>query len=178
MSAIDLIILGILKQESCGAYEIQKALEYRKISKWVKVSSPSIYKKVLQLETKGMIAGKTEKSGKMPEKVVYSLTQSGEAYFNELMLSLSDMPITLMLDFNAVIVNLDKVSEETQEQCINAICKNIMDLRMNLRKMLEQRKHIPHNGQIVLQQQLGLAEVLEQWADELKNGQHNAIDDF
>ena len=30
-------------------------VEYRNISKWVKISTPSIYKKVLQLEEKGLI---------------------------------------------------------------------------------------------------------------------------
>ncbi|EEG88207.1 hypothetical protein COPCOM_03542 [Coprococcus comes ATCC 27758] len=28
-----------------GAYDIQKLVEYRNISKWVKISTPSIYKK-------------------------------------------------------------------------------------------------------------------------------------
>ncbi len=35
-----------------------------RISKWVKISTPSIYKKVLQLEEKGLISSHTEKDGK------------------------------------------------------------------------------------------------------------------
>ena len=50
MATIDLIVLGILKKESMSAYDIQKMVEYRNISKWVKISTPSIYKKVIQLE--------------------------------------------------------------------------------------------------------------------------------
>ncbi len=169
MSAIDLIILGVLKQEPCGAYDIQKAVEYRNISRWVKVSTPSVYKKVLQLEERGMIEGKTEKNGKMPAKVVYNLTKSGEEYFAELMRYLSDAPITLLFDFNAVIVNLDKVPAETQEQCLNAIYNNIIELRTGLSNMIEERKHIPQNGQSVMHQQLRLSEVLEKWVDEFKN---------
>ena len=45
MATIDLIVLGILKKEPMGAYDIQKLVEYRNISKWVKISTPSIYKK-------------------------------------------------------------------------------------------------------------------------------------
>lgn len=52
MATIDLIVLGMLKKESLSAYDIQKLVEYRNISKWVKISTPSIYKKVLQLEEK------------------------------------------------------------------------------------------------------------------------------
>lgn len=78
MATIDLIVLGILKRESLSAYDIQKLVEYRNISKWVKISAPSIYKKVLQLEEKGFIKGRIEKEGKMPEKAVYALTSQGE----------------------------------------------------------------------------------------------------
>ena len=73
MAAIDLIVLGMLKKEPMGAYDIQKLVEYRNISKWVKISTPSIYKKAIQLEEKGFIKGSTVKEGKMPEKVIYSL---------------------------------------------------------------------------------------------------------
>ena len=44
MATIDLIVLGILKKEPMSAYDIQKLVEYRNISKWVKISTPSIYK--------------------------------------------------------------------------------------------------------------------------------------
>lgn len=52
MAAIDLIVLGIIRQKPMSAYDIQKTVEDRNISKWVKISTPSIYKKVLQLEEK------------------------------------------------------------------------------------------------------------------------------
>ena len=39
MAAIDLIVLGMLKKEPMGAYDIQKLVEYRNISKWVKIST-------------------------------------------------------------------------------------------------------------------------------------------
>ena len=42
MSAIDLVVLGILKNKPMGAYDIQKVVEYHNISKWVKISTPSI----------------------------------------------------------------------------------------------------------------------------------------
>ena len=41
MATIDLIVLGILKKDPMSAYDIQKLVEYRKISKWVKISTPS-----------------------------------------------------------------------------------------------------------------------------------------
>ena len=98
MATIDLIVLGILKKESLSAYDIQKLVEYRNISKWVKISTPSIYKKVIQLEKKGYIKGAIVKEGKMPEKAVYSLTNAGEREFEKLMLGIASEPINIFLD--------------------------------------------------------------------------------
>ena len=64
MATIDLIVLGMLKKEPLSAYDLQKLVEYRNISKWVKISTPSIYKKVIQLEEKGYISSHIEKEGK------------------------------------------------------------------------------------------------------------------
>lgn len=50
MTRIDLIVLGMLKGNPLSAYDIQKLVESRSISQWVKISTPSIYKKTLQLE--------------------------------------------------------------------------------------------------------------------------------
>lgn len=46
MATIDLIVLGMLKKEPLSAYDLQKLVEYRNISKWVKISTPSIYKRL------------------------------------------------------------------------------------------------------------------------------------
>ena len=35
MAAIDLIVLGMIKAQPQSAYELQKNVEYRNISKWV-----------------------------------------------------------------------------------------------------------------------------------------------
>ena len=125
MATIDLIVLGILKKEPMGAYDIQKLVEYRNISKWVKISTPSIYKKAIQLEEKGFIKGEIVKEGKMPEKAVYSLTDEGEKEFVKLMMETASKPIHFFLDFNAVIVNLDKLPPESQQSCIASIEENI-----------------------------------------------------
>ena len=39
MSAIDLIVLGMIKEKEQSAYDLQKKVAYRNIFKWVKVSS-------------------------------------------------------------------------------------------------------------------------------------------
>lgn len=171
MAAIDLIVLGILKKESLSAYDIQKIVEYRNLSKWVKISTPSIYKKVIQLEKKGLINSSRIKEGKMPDKAVYSLTEEGEKEFEKLMLDISTKPIHFFLDFNAVIVNLESLSTEKQKRCLADIENNIKILKTNLEENLALKmtdSDIPEVGMAVLQQQLVLAKAIEAWIDSLK----------
>ncbi len=171
MATIDLIVLGILKRESLSAYDIQKLVEYRNISKWVKISTPSIYKKVIQLEEKGFIKSRIEKEGKMPEKAVYSLTEEGEKEFQNLMLEIAAKSINIYLDFNAVIVNLDELPQESQKVCLTSIENNVRQLKTYLEENLLAKGNapdVPENGMAVLQQQFILAQAIETWISSLK----------
>lgn len=171
MATIDLIVLGMLKKEPMGAYDIQKLVEYRNISKWVKISTPSIYKKAIQLEEKGFIKADIVKEGKMPEKAVYSLTEAGEKEFERLMLEIAAKPIHIFLDFNAVIVNLDSLTPSRQKSCIENIEKNLTSLKIYLEENLREKEkilEIPETGMAVLRQQLILVEAIEKWIASLK----------
>lgn len=166
MATIDLIVLGMLKREAMSAYDLQKLVEYRNISKWVKISTPSIYKKVIQLEQKGYIKSRIEKEGRMPEKAVYSLTKSGEKEFEKLMLETSNKPINIFLDLNAVIVNLECMSKSEQTKCLDNIENNMKTLKAYLEENLslkENNKDVPEIGFAVLQQQYILAQSIEKW---------------
>lgn len=171
MATIDLIVLGILKKSPMSAYDIQKLVEYRNISKWVKISTPSIYKKVIQLESKGFVKSDIVKEGKMPEKAVYSLTDAGAKEFERLMQEISAMPIHIFLDFNAVIVNLDSLPPEKQKACITDIRENVKTLKSYLEENLRLKENvpdIPETGMAVLRQQLILAEAIETWVASLE----------
>ncbi len=171
MATIDLIVLGILKKESMSAYDIQKLVEYRNISKWVKISTPSIYKKVIQLAEKGYITSTQVKDGKMPEKAIYTLTDSGNSQFEKLMLEISLKPIYIFLDFNAVIVNLDSLSRENQRACLANIEDNIKTLKSYLEENESLKKNapeIPETGMAVLEQQLILIQAIETWIASMK----------
>ncbi|MGC6176287.1 PadR family transcriptional regulator [Lacrimispora sp. 38-1] len=171
MAAIDLIVLGMLTKKPLSAYDIQKLVDYRKISKWVKISTPSIYKKVIQLEEKGYITSTTIKEGKMPEKAVYSLTAAGEKEFEKLMMEMSCKPIHIFLDFNAVIVNLHSLPKEKQRLCIENIEDNLTVLKTYLQDNINIKEispDIPKTGMAVLQQQFILVQAIETWIDSIK----------
>ncbi len=171
MATIDLIVLGMLTDQALSAYDIQKLVEYRNISKWVKISTPSIYKKVIQLEEKGYLSGNTVREGKMPQKAVYSLTEKGKDEFERLMLEISAQPIRIFLDFNAVIVNLDKLDAGNREACLRRIETSVTELKQYLEANLELKEvlpDIPETGLAVLQQQYILVQAIETWLASLK----------
>lgn len=171
MATIDLIVLGMLKKQALSAYDLQKLVEYRNISKWVKISTLSIYKKVIQLEEKGFLQSIAVRENNMPEKAVYSLTAIGEQEFTRLMGEISVQPIRMFLDFNAVIVNLDSVPLTMQQTCVANIEKGIQDLKVYLEENLREKENapeVPEIGMAVLRQQFVLAETIEAWIGELK----------
>ena len=172
MATIDLIVLGILKKEALSAYDIQKLVEYRNISKWVKISTPSIYKKVIQLENKGYIKSNLVKEGKMAEKAVYSLTDAGDKEFEKLMLEIASKPIHIFLDFNAVIVNLYSLPPEKRKSCLTEIEDNVKTLKAYLEENItlkENMPEIPETGMAVLEQQYILVQAIETWIASLSD---------
>ncbi|MDB0438893.1 PadR family transcriptional regulator [Clostridioides difficile] len=169
MATIDLIVLGIVKQQPQSAYDIQKVVEYRNISRWVKISTPSIYKKVIQLEEKGYIQSTVVREGRMPEKAIYSLTELGEKHFLDLMFDTASKPVNIFLDFNAVIVNLYSLTPEKQKLCLSSIEENIQTLKSYIEENIKTKSNVPETGKAILDQQLVLAQTLETWVNSLKD---------
>ena len=168
MAAIDLIVLGMIKKKPQSAYELQKNIEYRNISRWVKISTPSIYKKVIKLEEKGYLISETQKNGKMPEKTIYSLTKSGEEKFLSLMEENADKVVNIFLDFNAVIMNMDLVSDDLKDILLDKIELRLDDLKNILELNRQEKQNIPIIGKNILQQQYDIAIILREWIEKFK----------
>ena len=107
----------------------------------------------------------------MPEKAVYSLTDAGKEEFEKLMIEISCKPINIFLDFNAVIVNLESMSKESQKECLDNIESRMKVLKTYLEENIalkENAPDIPITGMAVLRQQLLLAQTIEEWIVMLK----------
>ena len=166
MSTIDLIVLGMIKEKEQSAYELQKNVEYRNISKWVKVSTPSIYKKVIQLEEKGYIKGILSRDGNMPEKSIYYITEKGDKYFLELMKKISAQMVNVFLDFNAVIINMAMLSKNEGKEIIDNIETEIDKYKNVVSKLKMERKNIPICDKSIINQQVLLSEALNDWIND------------
>ena len=166
MSTIDLIVLGMNKEKEQSAYELQKNVEYRNISKWVKVSTSSIYKKVIQLEEKDYIKGNLSRDGNMPEKSIYHITEKGDKYFLELMKKISAQMVNVFLDFNAVIINMAMLSKNEGKEIIDNIEIEIDKYKNVVSKLKMERKNIPICAKSIINQQVLLSEALNDWIND------------
>jgi len=165
MSSIDLVILGIVLEKPQSAYDIQKDVEYHHLSRWAKVSVPSIYRKVIQLNEKGYLQSSIVKGDKYADKAVYSITDEGKAYFKKLMNTYSTQAIPLLFDFNVVIANLNKVSKEEALKLIAELKENItFSIKTNGEYAVEYAD-IPFVGRTIIEQQIILYNSLLEWLD-------------
>lgn len=66
-----------------SAYDMQKDVDYHQFPRWTKISVPSIYRKVIQLNEEGYLKCDIVKGDKYADKAVYSITEKGRTYFEE-----------------------------------------------------------------------------------------------
>ncbi len=165
MSAVDLILLGLVYEHPQSAYDIQKQVEYRNLSKWVKISSPSIYKNVLKLEEKGYLTSEAIREGRMPEKAVYSITPTGREHFLKLMREKANAAVSVLFDFNAVIANLNKLENGQALELAGNIRAGMEAGRAYIANMQPQRQHVPFVGRAIMEQQVAVYDALLSWMD-------------
>lgn len=177
MSAVNLVILGILKKQSMNAYEMNKHIEYIRLKNWMKIGVPTIYQNLKKLAEKGYLSTATAKTGNMPEKVIYAMTDSGNAYFDELMARFSKTPSSIYFDFNAFLINLDLVEKDRGIVMLKDLKKYFQNSYANLKKDQEAIHDPPMGGKAIMDQYDRLFTAMIGWSDELikeyeKNAPH------
>lgn len=75
------MLLGLIYEKPLNAYEIIKHLNYMNVKWWFHIADSTVYSTLKTLEKKGYILGTTEKVGNMPDRTVYSLSDTGRDKF-------------------------------------------------------------------------------------------------
>ncbi len=168
MSSIDIVILGMIIERPQSAYEIQKDVDYHHFSRWTKISTPSVYRRVLKLNNEGYIQSDIVKGKRAADKAVYSITEKGRAYFERLMEQYAAKQIPLLFEFNMVIANLNKVERGRALELIDRIRQNIGISAENSAQYANEYKDIPLVGRTVFDQQRCVYSALSSWLDEFE----------
>ncbi len=167
MSNIDLIVLGCVAKQPRSAYDMQKDVEEHNLSEWTRISIPSIYKKVLRLQEQGYIVGDEVDGERFATKCVYHITNKGREYLESLMIEQSLRPPKVMMDFNAVVCNLNKVDKPTALTLIKNIISGIEHSKHYYHSALKEHADIPLVGRTIMEQQEKVCETLLKWAQNL-----------
>lgn len=165
MSSVDLTILGFLMEKPMSPYEIVKVINDRNIKDMVKISEPAIYKNIIKLHSKGYLGKEIAKEGERPEKAVYSMNDSGRGFFLELMENSSNRLIKIGLNFNAFIINLDKVDKETGIKMLDKLKKLIYEHSKILEISIGNVRMASIGSLGVLRQHEMVFETLKKWID-------------
>lgn len=167
MSSIDLIILGFLQRSPMSAYELTRFIEFKRVQKWVKIGSPTIYQNVKKLAAKNYLSGKTVKQGEMPEKVIYSITKSGKKYLIELMNRFSANPGKIFFDFNALIANLSLVDKETALEMLQDLKMSFINSKDDVDNDFAKLSDVPTEGKAIMKLYRMIFRDMIKWVDEL-----------
>ena len=120
-TSIEIMILGALIERPMSAYEMDKVLEERNIRRWIRISSPSVYRNVIRLCEEGYTEGTVVREGEMPEKTVYTITEAGRERFAQLMEQAAALPARVDFGFLPVLANISLVDEDTGRALIDEL---------------------------------------------------------
>ena len=160
LSKLATLILGILSEKERNPYEITKMMDEFQTRKLRPLADSTVYATINGLKKKGLISGRQEKSGNLPEKTIYNITSEGEyelhasitALLEEDFSSSSGFDIGILLLHNLskqeILLKLKKKLERLESNSYS-VKKQILNLEMDHSKiaftsltMLKHRVHL------------------------------------
>ncbi|MBU1046732.1 PadR family transcriptional regulator [Patescibacteria group bacterium] len=173
MSSIDLFLLGFLNKKSISAYNLAKFVEENHLNQMIKISTPAIYKNLINLKEKGYLVSKSIKSGNMSEKMVYDITEKGKKYFRLLMEEQSQKDFSIYFDFNSFIINLDQMNKKEAEELLNNFKKVLVQKKILYSDYKNKFKDVPFAGKSIIKQLNDVNNLIIEWLDEQKREHNN-----
>jgi DNA-binding PadR family transcriptional regulator len=121
VSAIDLVLLGLLTRREKSAYDLAREIERYDLDGVVRLSIAAIYKNVRRLEADRLLTRRETRRGDLPEKTMYTITPEGRERFFALMEKYAAEPVRYRFDFNAVVLSLDRVPKKRRERLLGLL---------------------------------------------------------
>ena len=79
MNRYDLVLLGFIAERESSGYDIITTIKRRELDRWAKISTSTVYNRLLRLEKSECIVGRVERDGNRPERTTYSITEKGRS---------------------------------------------------------------------------------------------------
>ena len=79
MNRYDLVLLGFIAEKESSGYDIITTIKRRELDRWAKISTSTVYNRLLRLEKSECIVRRVERDGNRPERTTYSITEKGRS---------------------------------------------------------------------------------------------------
>jgi DNA-binding PadR family transcriptional regulator len=151
MAKNELVSLGLIYPEPRHAYAINAIIRELGIEQWAHISQASIYNTLNRLKKEGCVDVTREKVGKMPERKVYSITDTGRQRLNY---ELEKAILATDMDDNRFYLAMSFAFALTAEEAIKLLNVRIETFRgilVHLEKQIEHvREHNAYNAIITI----------------------------
>ncbi|MGA3215870.1 MAG: PadR family transcriptional regulator [Acidimicrobiales bacterium] len=119
-NSLALAVLICLYERPMHPYEVSTTLRQRQKHESVRLNYGSLYAVVASLEKRGMIAAKgTERSGRLPERTVYELTDAGRIEMHDWLTELVSTPVNDYPGFEAALTFLPALPPDDVVELLN-----------------------------------------------------------
>ncbi|MCF8261834.1 MAG: PadR family transcriptional regulator [Melioribacteraceae bacterium] len=107
LSKLSSLVLGIISENERSPYEITKLVKEMEIDKWFPIGDSTVYATINKLSKEKLIVGEKFKTGNLPEKTVYKITEKGSEEMQESILAfLEDVDTDAgKFDFGIILMN-------------------------------------------------------------------------
>lgn len=159
MTKTCILLLALIDEKPCNAYELLKRLKILDIPKWYPIAKQTLYTSVNKLCEKGFIIGEVCKNGNFPEKTIYTLTQVGKEEVKKGIKAFLENTEIDMVAFNLGIMFLNHLDKEEVLIILNTKWKKmtygVAYMEKNI-EALRENGNVPYSGIIPLKHSLNV----------------------
>ena len=116
-SSIDIVLLGLVKEQPRGAYDVSRVIQLRQLRSWIKISDASVYRNLRILAEQGFLDTRTTREGAMPEKTIFELTVAGSEHLSQLIMEAAAAPLKLHFEFDVWLGHLGLIGPAQATEC-------------------------------------------------------------
>jgi len=166
-----LVLLGILfsRKEPMHGYEIKRQLEEWAVGEYARISYGSIYYNLEKMEKEGLVASKSVKNSRRPERRLYSITERGK---EELMRLLRKNYFETERPYYPFDVGVCLMPLIPREEVLKALAKRIKIAERHIKELLKEKAElegkVPFFVLAVIDHYLLHLKAEKKWLEDLK----------
>ena len=165
-SSIDIVLLGLIKEQRRSAYDVSRVIKQRRLRSWIKISDAAVYRNLRILAEQGQLSTQVTRAGAMPEKTIFELTDAGNTRLSQLIREAAAAPLMLHFDFDVWLGHLGFLSQAEATECRDMLHGQLEALSSELGAQVDQYDGaLPAGVQALLELRCEVLALTQRWLD-------------